>query len=575
MERFNVAQSLIDTAARVPFRRAFIFPAGRDGAGRARFTQLTFQQINEESDRYAHGLSVYGIGQGSRTLMMVRPGVEFIAVAFALLKIGAVPVFIDPGLLRRDRRAFVQCIAETEPAHFIGIPIAHVLRYAFPEAFRTVRCTVTAGRRWFWNGATLDELRAAHSEPFSPAPTTTEDEGAVFFTSGSTGIPKGVVFTHGIFKAWIELMRTEMGYGDGEVDLPGLYIFALFNPALGVTTIIPDMDPSKIAALDPARLVEAIQTHGVTTSNGSPTIFKIVARYCLENGIRLPSLKRILTYGAPIPPSLIAQYRDILAEDGDVHTPFGATEALPVTMIGGREILAETASLTEVGRGMCVGRPTAGNAVRIIRITDEPISEWEPDLLLPDGQVGEIVVKGPVVTRSYLHRPLQTMAAKIREGDEIWHRMGDLGYLDEHGRLWFCGRKQHRVETADGLILPVQCEAIFNQHADAFRTAVVGVGPWRQQRPVLIVEPIAGQMPKSEAAKQQFIDELLAMGAGYEITRGIRDVLFHPGFPVDVRHNAKIQREKLAVWAAKRLRAKAKPQSAPAELQNALGEERG
>jgi acyl-CoA synthetase (AMP-forming)/AMP-acid ligase II len=223
-------------------------------------------------------------------------------------------------------------------------------------------------------------------------------------------------------------------------------------------------------------------------------------------------------------------------------------------MISGREILAETAELTEQGRGMCVGRTTAGNTIRIIRITDDPIPEWDESLVLPQGEVGEIVVKGPVVTRTYLHRPKQTAAAKIREGDEIWHRMGDLGYFDQAGRLWFCGRKKHRVETVNGLMLPVQCEAIFNHHPNAFRTAVVGVGPLGHQRPILIVETREGKMPADERAKEAFVKEMLALGAKHDITRDIHDVLFHPSFPVDVRHNAKIQREKLAVWASRHLR---------------------
>lgn len=135
--------------------------------------------------------------------------------------------------------------------------------------------------------------------------------------------------------------------------------------------------------------------------------------------------------------------------------------------------------------------------------------------------------------------------------------MGDLGYVDEKGRLWFCGRKRHRVETAEGLMLPVPCEAIFNRHPGAFRTALVGVGERGQQRPVLIVEPQQGRKPTSPRAKRMFRQELrqelLALGAEHGQTRRIKDILFHPSFPVDVRHNAKIQREKLAVWAAKKL----------------------
>jgi acyl-CoA synthetase (AMP-forming)/AMP-acid ligase II len=547
MEPYNVAQSLTEIAARAPFRPAVIFPAGRDDQGRAKFVQFSFQQLDQECDRYAHGLTEYGIRQGDRTLVMIRPGIELIAVAFALLKMGAVPVMIDPGM---GQRPFRQCVAETEPVAFIGIPPAHVLRVLFPEPFRTVKHVVTVGRRWFWGGATLDQVRSERRDPFPVAPTTTESEGAIVFTSGSTGIPKGVVYLHSMFRALIELLQNEFRIAEGEVDLPGLYIFALFNPALGVTTVFPDMDPTKPAQVNPAYLVEAIQTHGVTNSFGSPAIWKRVGKYCLKNDIRLPSIKRILMASAPVPPSLVADFEERILDGGEVNTPFGASESMPITMMSGSEIVAETAALSDQGRGMCVGREIRGHTIRIIRITDEPIPDWDNELLLPQGEVGEIVVKGPVVTRTYLNRPQQTAAAKIQDADGIWHRMGDLGYLDEKGRLWFCGRKAHRIETSQGLMLPVPCEAIFNHHPDVVRTALVGVGERGQQHPVLIIEPRQGKQPTTKAAWEKLIVELLALGAEYEQTRPIQDVLFCPSsFPVDVRHNAKIQREKLALWA--------------------------
>ncbi len=548
MERYNVASNLARMAEQAPYRPGVIFPAGRDRRGRAKFTQLSFRQLNDLSDRYAHGLTAYGIGMGDRVLLMVRPGVELIAVTFALIKMGAVPVMIDPGM---GRRAFLQCVQDAAPTAFIGIPLAHALRVLFPGTFRTVEHAVTVGRRWFWDGVTLDEVEAESHEPFPIAPTTTESEAAVAFTSGSTGMPKGVLYLQGMFRAQIELLKEEIGVDEGEVDLPGLYIFALFNPALGVTTVFPDMDPTRPAQVDPAYLVEAIQTHGVTNSFGSPVIWKRVARYCLENEIRLPSIRRIVMAGAPVPPSLIEDFRHIL-DGGDIYTPYGATEALPLTMMTGREILEETAALSDRGQGMCVGRATAGNTLRVIRITDEPLPEWNTDLLLPEGEVGEVVVKGPVVTRLYLNRPEQTARAKIYEGKEVWHRMGDLGYFDAQGRLWFCGRKSHRVETAEGLLLPVPCEAIFNRHPRAARTAVVGVGARGDQQPVLVVEPLPGEMPRSRAERRAFAAELLALGAAHERTRGIREVLFHPAFPVDVRHNAKIHRLELGRWAEKR-----------------------
>ena len=276
-EFYNIAGSLETMVERAPYRRAIVFPAGRDKDNRAKYIQFSFQQLNELVDSYAHGLAGYGIKRGERTLLLVRSGVELVAVTFALLKIGAVPVLIDPGM---GLKSFLQCVSETEPTAFIGISPAHALRQVFRRSFSTVERVVTVGSRWFWGGPTLDELRADRPAPFPMAQTTQTDEAAVVFTSGSTGIPKGVIYEHGMFRAMINLIRHELGIEEGEVDIPGLPIFILLNPALGVTTIVPDMDPRKPAKLNPAYWVEAILTHGVTTSFGSPTIWKIVARYC-------------------------------------------------------------------------------------------------------------------------------------------------------------------------------------------------------------------------------------------------------------------------------------------------------
>ena len=534
----------------MPEQTAIVFPAGRDRHGQAIETRINFRDLNALCDRYAHGLTAYGIGRGDRVLMMLRPNIDFIAVIFALMKMGAVPIIIDPGM---GRPAFLQCVAETEPAAMIGIPLGHVLRKLFPKAFKTISHYVTAGRRWFWGGTTLEKVRSNRPDPFQAAPTTVEDEAAVAFTSGSTGVPKGVVYLHGIFREQVRIMREELDMAEGEVHLAGLYIFALFNPALGITTVIPDFDPRAPAKLNPAYFVEAIQSHGVTLSLGSPTIFKIVGDYCQAKDISLPSLKHVHMFGAAVPTRLIQQFSELMP-NGQVLTPFGATEALPITCIGQADILAETGALTEQGAGVCVGTPLGDASLRVIRLTDAVIPTWDEGLVLPPGQIGEIVVKGSVVTQLYLNRPQKTAEAKIYEVDgSVWHRMGDLGYIDTKGRVWVCGRKSHRVETADGLLLSIQAEAIFNQHPLVKRTALVGLGQYGHQKPVLVVELETGSKRASGAVRQQIIDELLALGGQHDHTRPIQTILFHDAFPVDVRHNAKIQREKLAEWAAGQL----------------------
>ena len=541
----NVADALTQRAASEPFRPAVILPAGRDHSGRGRFSQYSFSQLNSLCDRYARGLCDYGVRRGQRVLLMIRPGIELIAVVFALMKIGAVPVLIDPGL---GRKSFLQCVSESEADALIGIPIAHLMRRLFPKSFSPVSRAVVTGRRGFLGAAPLEALAPAQAS-FEAVDSDPEDAAAVAFTSGSTGIPKGVVYTHGVFRAQVEAMRKDMDIREGDVHLSAVYIFALFNPALGVTTVIPDMNPARPAQVNPAYLVEAIQTFGVTFSLGSPTIWRQVAYYCGEQAVQLPSLRQIFMFGAPCPPELVEQCAALLPK-GRVYTPFGATEALPLTLIDDREIVGATAAKTQNGEGVCVGRPIGGADIRIIRIDDGRIEHWDDALALPPGTMGEIVVKGAVVTREYLNRSEQTALAKIQDKQGFWHRMGDIGYLDESGRLWFCGRKSQRVETARGLMLPVPCEAILNRHPAVLRTALVGVGEYGSQRPVLVVET---RVRLSGSARERLKRDLIMFAATHALTQDIDTVLFHGPFPVDVRHNAKIQREKLAHWAAGQL----------------------
>ncbi len=271
-------------------------------------------------------------------------------------------------------------------------------------------------------------------------------------------------------------------------------------------------------------------------------------------------MKRIVTAGAPVSSAIIERMAGRLEPPAQVYPTYGATEALPVAAIGSDEILGETRRLTDAGKGVCVGRPVEWIDARIIVIRDEPIPVWSDDLLVPDGTIGEIVVAGPVVTREYFNRPEATKLAKIADPERsiIYHRMGDVGYRDDRGRLWFCGRKSHRVILADETLFTIPCEAIFNTHPEVFRSALVGVSgteggvgrPRRAMIPVICIEPVRRLSARDE---ERIRGELLERGGGYPHTRKIRTVLFHPAFPVDIRHNSKIFREKLAVWAARRL----------------------
>ena len=544
----NVAIHLRKMARIQPYKRAVVYPYKRDRMKRVAYTHLTFRQLDIESDRLAQGLENVGICRGVRTILMVKPSLDFFSLVFAMFKVGAVPVMVDPGM---GISRMLDCLKESRAEALIGIPPAHVLRKLKPKFFSGVQTFVTVGRKWFWGGFTLSQIRNKHWEPYPMADTLADEVAAVLFTTGSTGPAKGVCYTHGVFDAQVKNIRAQFNITPGDIDLPTFPLFALFDPALGMTAVIPDMDPTKPARVNPEKIIEAIVNHGVTNMFASPALLNRVGRFGNEQGITLPTLKRVITAGAPITPANVEQFSSILTKNAQIHTGYGATEAMPVSSFGSKDILNETRKLSEQGYGMCVGQPISGIDVRIISITDDPIDRWRDEIMLPNGQIGEIAVQGDQVTRGYFERPEDDLQAKIKDGDILWHRMGDLGWLDKKGRIWFCGRKNHRVVSENNVFYTIPCEAIFNNHPRVFRSALVGVGPQEKQRPVICIEL---EPHDSGRKKKALKKELLELSRSSPITSEIKSLLFHRAFPVDIRHNSKIFREKLAVWAEKKLK---------------------
>lgn len=545
----NVAAYLPKMARLQPNAPAIFIPRRRQGHQAPAYEQYSFAQLDRQSSRAARALDDFGIRRGVRTVLMVPPGFDFFSLTFALFKIGAVPVLVDPGMGVKNLKT---CLAEARPQAFIGIPKAQLGRVLLGWGRSTITRVVTVGRRSTWGGAALQDLLAAvpDNQDYPTLQAAADETAAVLFTSGSTGVPKGAIYSHGNFSAQVAMLRQVYDIRPGEIDLPTFPLFALFAPALGMSAVVPEMDFTRPAEADPARIVAAIERFKVTTMFGSPALINRLGRYGEARGIRLPSLKRAISAGAPVPAPVLSRFANMLADGAEVFTPYGATEALPVCSIGSAEILGETRRATDQGCGVCVGRPVPGIELAIIAIDDQPIDCWDPALVLDPGEVGEIVVKGPQVTGSYFNRPESTALAKIADpAGGFYHRMGDLGYRDAQGRVWFCGRKTHRVVTEEETLFTIPCEAIFNTHAEVFRTALVGIGEPGRQRPVLCVELEKG-IRKTDCERIQH--ELLAIGAAHQLTRNIRTILFHPGFPVDIRHNAKIFREKLAIWAGRK-----------------------
>ena len=574
MCKTNISQFLPEVAKKFTDKQAITF----------RNKSVTFTQLEQLSNHYACEFRKNGIAKNTKTLVMLKPGIEFIAAVFAIFKIGAIPVLIDPGMGVKN---LLNCIKKTKPEAMAGIALAHWVRLLFPGSFKSIKTFFSLGKSsppWIKKIISIDDFLESSTETdFKIEETDLDDTAAIVFTTGSTGPPKGVVYTHRIYIKQMEIIAEAYGAGPEEIDMPAFPLFALFSAAMGMSCVIPDINPSLPAEVDPEIIINTIKSNEVTFSFASPALWRKVCLYCIEKNIQLPSLKKILMAGAPVPKELHEIIKKT-APNAETMVPYGATEALPVANFAGSEMTEEIAAKISNGEGYCVGKPLPGINIHVISATDEPIGEWDDKLILPQGETGEIVIDGDVVTPEYYNLPEHTKNAKIAIGlggqartsdfassvkspdtdpdaknakiaigsRGVMHRMGDVGFFDKDGRLWFKGRKAHRVITSDGILYPVCCEAIFNAHSKVYRSALVGVGEPGNKTPVIIIEPVEEVIPLTPTTRQKFIDQLKDLASKKEFTSKISNILFFSPFPVDIRHNAKIFREKLAQWAETR-----------------------
>ena len=523
---------LAERAAEHPRRTALIVP--RPLAGNRK---ISYRRLNQRVDAAVAGFRAAGLLPGQRAAVLIPPNLDFFVVIFALLRLQAVPVLVDPGIGRRHLRT---CLGEAAPEAFIGVRKAHLARKLLgwcPGA----RLAVTVGPGAGLRLADLERIGALIPAPPTATATTAPTgmapgTAAIVFTSGSTGVPKGVIQTRETLLAQTELIAGLYALGPDQVSLATFPPFALFGPPLGMTTVVPRMNPTRPAEARPARIIAAANRHRATVLFGSPALLDTLTRG--RDGAGMPTVTRVISAGAPVSRTIQRAVLEMCPQ-AQVFSPYGATESLPVSSIGSTELL----QLPE--NGICVGRPVTGVEVTLIPVTDETLDTLPPGV--PTGTIGEVVVRGRNVTTAYLDRPEATAAAKLTWAGQTAHRMGDLASFDAEGRLWFAGRKSHRVETAAGTLFSVPCEEVFNHHRRVRRTALVGVGTPGDLTPVICVETEPGVVPSAE-----LVGEILALGRADSRTAAIDTVLFHPGFPVDIRHNAKIDRPALAAWASKR-----------------------
>lgn len=530
----NVSEFIIQNAKKFPNKKAISLSKSKVFGGFT-YPHYNFSDFNDRVNQYCLRLQTLGVKPGDRVLFFVAPNLEFSAITFALFRLGAIPVFIDPGM---KKEYFFNAIKEVNPDVLIGITKVHILRRLFPKVFSSIKIFISTSRFSVLT-ASLTRLIKKEEKDFNCYIPKEGDLAAILYTSGGTGAPKGVEYTHKMFISQTLLLKELFRLNENEIDIPGFPLFSFFTLAIGMNSVIPAMDFAKPNKCDPKKLFQNIETNQATFLAGSPAIWERLADYCLREGLSLSSVKYVVMFGAPVSISLHKKFAKILPI-GTTYTPYGATECLPVSCTSGKEILSGQMGAMLEGKGTFLGSFAPGVDVKILKYSEEELIEVGDEDFITDGNIGEILVRSDHVTLNYYLNKEATAKAKANYQGSTWHRMGDMGYLDENKQLWFCGRKSHIVQYANELFYPVKIETIFNQHSKIKQSALV-YHP-NKKHPVLLIKRHDGK----EIIESMFLMDLKNLSQTNRETKIVQEFKAIKEFPLDIRHNIKIDRLKLA-----------------------------
>ena len=549
IEQSNVARHIVSLAQKDPYKKIIISFSGRDDNGKMAYSHLTFRQFNQQSDDIARGLQRAGVVRGTKTALQIEPGIEWFAVTYALLKIGAVPVLLQPSM---GMNKMAQCVKEVGPEALITSPGYQIIQVLKSSYYQSVHLQINTKRRWFKKGLSIADLQKSEPGPLHIAEVRDNDPAMIVFsTSNETDIPRPTILNHGTLNSTIDLMKSVMKISDNSVLFTTFPFFMMLAPSLGIRQILPESQSMKASKINPKIIVESIWDHGISHLLMSPTCLMVLGDFLKNESIFLPSIKRILSWGETYPAYKLQQLHYYIHEKTQIFPIYGMAEAPIVASLGSHEIVSETQIKTERGFGICQGKVIKGMEMRIIQVGDRPIDNWSDDLLVSDGNIGELVVKGDAVSSKYCNNVKSDALTKIPDGKNVWHRTGDVGWIDSKGSFWFCGRKKDRIIISeDDTLHTIPCEAVFMQHQRVYRCIIVGVGPIPYQLPVLIIELAPGDSGKYIST---LTHELTEMAQAYPHTGNIKNILFRKSFPVHPLYNQNVNRKELTIWAAKKL----------------------
>ncbi|MES2662888.1 MAG: fatty acid CoA ligase family protein [Pseudomonadota bacterium] len=546
---FNPAFNLRYYAQKFPDKSALIYSSGKDLSGKILYKKKSFYEIDQESDHIAHILQKRGFKPGDKTILMLKAGPELYSLLFGIFKVGVIPVLVDPGM---NISQMLQCYKSVNVETFVGSPIAHIVRLLNPSAFSTIKLVV-----WIVHGKIISKMRYAVKEKtvksFPIYANQKNDLALINFTSGSTGPAKGAECTCGMAQSRMELIKEHHCITKEDTHLITSPFFGVFGIMMGNTCVLPEMDPINPAKIFSPYIIDAITKFNTTCMFASPALLHTLGNHFRNKKIVLQSLRLVVSGGAPITFKTMKLFRRILQTDAIFESNWGTTEGLPLAAINIDTILNKTQSCVS-DAGTCLGKPVDRVEVKVINIDRNPILNLNKDLKINSNEIGELIVRGPNVSLRYYYDETNNKRNKILdEYNNVWHRTGDLGWIDSTGNIWFCGRMSDQIVTDLQLSVlnSVQCEEIINHHPGVYRSALVSA-QLKLENVVCIVPVMCVELDKTcllnkSSNVRKNILELLMKNS---LTQSIKHVLFHPAFPVDRRHNAKINRKELGKWAS-------------------------
>jgi acyl-coenzyme A synthetase/AMP-(fatty) acid ligase len=553
MTNHNIAQILRQNSKDFSNKNALTWA---DDSGK-NYSHLSYEAFENKTNAQAYMLSKEGIRAGDKVVFLVKPGPSMYSLIFALYKIGAIPVLVDPGM---GLKRMLHCYQSVNARAFIGITAATILKTLVPSYFSTIEITITVRNENLYRGfRRIDE--PVNNNEFPIHNSAPDDLLHIAFTTGSTGPAKAVECTHAMAHSMKNIIMERYFYEPKDVELITIPFIGVLTLLIGNTGVMPKMDAGKPAKVNPLHIIDAINRFKASCITASPALFNVLGQHGKNHPYTLDSIRFASSGGAPTSISTMKSLAKVLTDQAHFDVSWGATEALPLAAMNVRKILASDALQASTGKGSCLGTPMNGVEVCIMKNVPENLDSFKDAPHLAQGEVGEIVVSGANVSKAYHQDEESNRIHKVFYGGKVWHRTGDLGYVDENQLLWFCGRKSEVIESSlnQAALHSVQCEGIVNSISEVYRSALVKATiedkPGSQKEcPIICVEVEKGYLtnetrPNIEALRQKILNELIK----HEITQNIEFVMFHPSFPVDIRHNAKINRKALGDFASKQL----------------------